>query len=102
MDGGPHQRIDNGSTWQAQYTIMNEEATFWYHPHLENKTAEHVYHGLAGLFIVKDPQSELDLPAVSYTHLRAHETDSYPVRRLLLEKKKKRENGYAVLPHAGC
>ncbi|MCH8186387.1 MAG: multicopper oxidase domain-containing protein [Chloroflexi bacterium] len=62
MDGGPHQRIDNGNTWQAQYTIMNEEATFWYHPHLENKTAEHVYHGLAGLLIVKDPQSELDLP----------------------------------------
>src|SRR5664279_2047390 len=27
-------------------------------------------------------------PAVSYTHLRAHETDSYLVCRLLLEKKK--------------
>ena len=62
MDGGPHQRIENGGTWQAQYTIMNEEATFWYHPQLEGKTAEHVYAGLAGLFIVKDPQSELALP----------------------------------------
>src|SRR5665647_3780324 len=29
------------------------------------------------------------LVAVSYTHLRAHETDSYLVCRLLLEKKKK-------------
>ena len=28
------------------------------------------------------------LYAVSYTHLRAHETDSYLVCRLLLEKKK--------------
>src|SRR5665647_3833029 len=28
-------------------------------------------------------------PSVSYTHLRAHETDSYLVCRLLLEKKKK-------------
>src|SRR5665647_3865611 len=27
-------------------------------------------------------------PPVSYTHLRAHETDSYLVCRLLLEKKK--------------
>src|SRR5680860_1615902 len=27
------------------------------------------------------------LPSVSYTHLRAHETDSYLVCRLLLEKK---------------
>src|SRR5665647_3867232 len=30
-----------------------------------------------------------DPGAVSYTHLRAHETDSYLVCRLLLEKKKK-------------
>ena len=29
--------------------------------------------------------------SVSYTHLRAHETDSYLVCRLLLEKKKKKE-----------
>ena len=62
MDGGPHQRIENGDTWQARFTIMNEAATFWYHPHLMGKTAEHVYHGLAGLFIVKDPQSKLALP----------------------------------------
>src|SRR5665647_3794324 len=32
------------------------------------------------------------LSAVSYTHLRAHETDSYLVCRLLLEKKKKKKN----------
>src|SRR5664279_6068458 len=29
--------------------------------------------------------------SVSYTHLRAHETDSYLVCRLLLEKKKKKQ-----------
>ena len=29
---------------------------------------------------------------VSYTHLRAHETDSYLVCRLLLEKKKKKSD----------
>ena len=34
-------------------------------------------------------QHELPFAAVSYTHLRAHETDSYLVCRLLLEKKKK-------------
>jgi len=62
MDGGPHQRIENGDTWQANYTIMNEAATFWYHPHLHEKTGEQVYRGLAGLFIVKDPKSELALP----------------------------------------
>src|SRR5680860_589583 len=34
-------------------------------------------------------QAIYDALAVSYTHLRAHETDSYLVCRLLLEKKKK-------------
>ena len=43
----------------------------------------------------------VDLPEpVSYTHLRAHETDSYLVCRLLLEKKKKNtmvgRNGLAI------
>ena len=39
--------------------------------------------------------------AVSYTHLRAHETDSYLVCRLLLEKKKKylkkKNNKYGIV-----
>ena len=34
----------------------------------------------------------LRIVAVSYTHLRAHETDSYLVCRLLLEKKKTTTN----------
>ena len=34
------------------------------------------------------------LISVSYTHLRAHETDSYLVCRLLLEKKKKKNTEY--------
>ena len=38
-----------------------------------------------------------DMAFVSYTHLRAHETDSYLVCRLLLEKKKKNETGRKLL-----
>ena len=34
------------------------------------------------------------LESVSYTHLRAHETDSYLVCRLLLEKKKRKTKCY--------
>ena len=34
-------------------------------------------------------ETDGEVKAVSYTHLRAHETDSYLVCRLLLEKKKK-------------
>ena len=35
-----------------------------------------------------DLRNEINYIPVSYTHLRAHETDSYLVCRLLLEKKK--------------
>src|SRR5665647_3852863 len=43
--------------------------------------------------IAQPYRSETVIPTqlpVSYTHLRAHETDSYLVCRLLLEKKKKK------------
>src|SRR5664279_575855 len=36
----------------------------------------------------RDGSGACDIGTVSYTHLRAHETDSYLVCRLLLEKKK--------------
>ena len=38
--------------------------------------------------------------AVSYTHLRAHETDSYLVCRLLLEKKTQNKGYYGVQGHS--
>ena len=40
----------------------------------------------------------LHIAPVSYTHLRAHETDSYLVCRLLLEKKKKKKTQISPLP----
>ncbi|NRA89051.1 MAG: multicopper oxidase domain-containing protein [Rhizobiales bacterium] len=62
QDGGPYQVIEDGATWQAQFKIMNEAATFFYHPHLLDKTAEQLYSGLAGLLIVRDPKNEPKLP----------------------------------------
>src|SRR5665647_3932533 len=53
----------------------------------ENKVTEiRVEYPKGPLFARK--QSKTFEEAVSYTHLRAHETDSYLVCRLLLEKKK--------------
>jgi suppressor of ftsI len=63
MDGGPHQMISPGSSWQPNWTITNQAATLWYHPHLMSKTSEQVYQGLAGVFIVDDSNSNsLNLP----------------------------------------
>src|SRR5664279_1882898 len=46
---------------------------------------------LGSLFVITGGiflDGDLEAKPVSYTHLRAHETDSYLVCRLLLEKKK--------------
>jgi FtsP/CotA-like multicopper oxidase with cupredoxin domain len=64
MDGGPHQVIEPGATWSPQWTVDQQAATCWYHPHPHEQTAKHVYRGLAGMFQLTDPRSrELALPA---------------------------------------
>lgn len=62
-DGGPHQVIEPGDIWKPEFTINQQAATLWYHPHAMGLTGEHVYRGLAGLFIIEDEISEaLQLP----------------------------------------
>lgn len=63
MDGGPHQMVPAGTTWSPTWRIGQPAATLWYHPHLHGDTAEHVYRGLAGMFIVDDEDTDaLALP----------------------------------------
>lgn len=63
FDGGPHQVIAPESKWNPQFTIKQNAATLWYHPHLMGRTGEQVYRGLAGLFIIDDDYSDsLDIP----------------------------------------
>ena len=63
MDGGPHQIILPGATWSPYWTVANDAATLWYHPHMAGKTGPQVYSGLAGLFIIDDANSDaLSLP----------------------------------------
>ena len=53
-DGGPHSLIEPGKTWVADFDVIQPAATLWYHPHAHGLTAEHVYHGAAGLIIIED------------------------------------------------
>ncbi|GAA3083912.1 multicopper oxidase [Streptosporangium carneum] len=55
MDGGPHQPIRVGATWSPSWRIDQPAATLWYHPHPHGRTGQHVYRGMAGMFIVDDP-----------------------------------------------
>ncbi|BCJ64976.1 multicopper oxidase family protein [Polymorphospora rubra] len=73
MDGGPHQEVRPGATWSPTWTVDQPAATLWYHPHPHGKTEEHVYRGLAGMFIVDDErEGALPLP-------RDYGVDDFPV-----------------------
>ena len=62
-DGGPHQPIQPGRTWSPSWRINQPAATLWYHPHPHGATEDHVYRGVAGLFLLDDPEAgALPLP----------------------------------------
>ena len=56
-DGNPHQPIAPGDTWSPSWRIDQPAATLWYHPHPHGQTADHVYRGVAGLFLLDDPDA---------------------------------------------
>ena len=63
MDGGPHQEVAPGATWRPTWRVDQPAATLWYHPHPHGRTQEHVYRGLAGFFLLDDPQAaDVGLP----------------------------------------
>jgi bilirubin oxidase len=62
-DGGPHTPILPTATWSPSFKVMNNAATYWYHPHIHMKTAQQVMLGAAGLIIVRDSaEALLNLP----------------------------------------
>ena len=72
-DGGPHTIINPDHTWSPEFTILDEAATYWYHPHLHEHTEEQVTNGAAGFIIVRDAdEAELELP-------RTYGVDDIPI-----------------------
>lgn len=57
-DGGPHQRIQPGTTWTPSFEVKDKSATMWYHPHAMDLTYEQVQMGLSGMIYVEDPIGE--------------------------------------------
>lgn len=70
MDGHPMNAIKSGASADINYTVINRAGTYFYHSHTDMMTAEQVYRGLAGMFIVDDdedtalplPRGEFDIP----------------------------------------
>lgn len=88
-DGGPHTTIAPNTTWSPSFTILDKAATYWYHPHLHEKTNEHVSKGIAGFIIVKDAEEvALNLP-------RTYGVDDFP---LAIQTKDFDANNQIVVP----
>lgn len=63
VDRGPNSPIESGKTANISFTVNQQAATLWYHPHAMGMTAEQVYNGLAGFLLVQDENSsKLALP----------------------------------------
>jgi len=71
-DGHPRFAVGRGATYRYDFTVQNRPGLYWYHPHPDQRTGPQVYAGLAGLFLVEDPDDrarglptgESDLPLV--------------------------------------
>lgn len=66
-DGHPMDAIPTGAERTYHYPNVQRGATLWYHDHSHGETARTLYQGLAGFYIVEDPdEEELELPREEY------------------------------------
>ncbi|MCB1120677.1 MAG: multicopper oxidase domain-containing protein [Verrucomicrobiae bacterium] len=63
-DGHPNQSISPGDSYNVAIPIFQEPSFCWYHAHTHDLTGSQVYRGLAGLFLIEDPERDeaLGLP----------------------------------------
>jgi len=72
-EGGPHTTIEAGQVWSPSFNVLDNAATYWYHPHLHEHTEAQVTSGAAGFIIVRDDEeAQLELP-------RTYGKDDFPI-----------------------
>ena len=63
-DGAPMDLVAPGTARDYTYPNNQSARTEWYHDHAMDNTATHVYKGMAGLYLISDPQEDaLNLPS---------------------------------------
>ena len=63
-DGHPRLAIGPGREYVYEFEVTNRAGTYWYHAHPHMRTGAQIYRGLAGLFLVRDPEEDaLGLPS---------------------------------------
>ncbi|MCF6236337.1 MAG: multicopper oxidase family protein [Gammaproteobacteria bacterium] len=102
-DGGPDFPIAANESRTYSFTINQPAASLWFHPHPHEKTAEQVYFGLAGLFLIDDEisrklETDKQLPAGDYDiplliQDRRFKEDNGGVRELAYKTRNEDEDG---------
>ena len=66
-DGHPDALIEPGSSFEYVYPNVQDATTLWYHDHQAHYTADNVYNGLFGFYLITDEVEEsLNLPSGEY------------------------------------
>ncbi len=66
-DGYPADIFANGTSKTYTYTNVQESAMIWYHDHSHGETARTLFAGLAGMYVVEDPEDDkFGLPSGDY------------------------------------
>lgn len=81
MDGHPKDPVAPGASYTYTFPIIQRAGTYFYHSHAHMLTAEHVYRGFAGFFIIEDdaelplglPRNEFDIPLVIQDRRSVHQ-----------------------------
>lgn len=72
-DGGPHKVLKPDESETIHFTVKQDAATLWFHPHPMHETGKQVFKGLTGLLYIDDKNSEkLDIP-------KTYGEDDFPI-----------------------
>ena len=67
MDGQPKDAVLPGNSYTYTFPVFQRAGTYFYHSHSHNLTAQQVYKGFAGFFIVEDnDELQYGLPAGAF------------------------------------
>jgi len=58
MDGGPDVPVEANATKAYTFTMVQQAAPLWFHPHPDMQTGKQVYMGLAGVYLLSDEVSK--------------------------------------------
>ena len=67
MDGDGSQPVPPNASARYRFVVNNPGGLYWYHAHPHGLTAEQVYHGLAGLIVVRDDADHALAAAIGVT-----------------------------------